>query len=619
MTRTALFSLLVGASLTAQDPTSEAELMALLNTPVTVASSRAMSLRESPGVISYITRDEIQASGARNVVDMLRLIPGFQIAYDTQGSLGLSTRGFWSYDGKCLVLWNDIELNELLYGTVTMADAYPIDQVKRIEIIRGPGSALYGGFAELAVIRFVSVDQQEVKPVAGSIAYGRTKDGDMERQLAAVFSQAANGVNYTVGSGYSKNDYGSSSTTTYLNAMNDNLTFNGFVSNQTIKNPEYPFVSEIAQTKWMQQSFAFKYKFNLDWLTITPYAKYSSSTPWVSDADSGYSRRTVERSKFGVTTLATISKNWAFGFGVERYLDAAWTSSQDTTGSTLTTSGATSITYSNNAAYGEVEYAGLVNVTLGGRYEHHSYAGEKFVPRVAVTKAFETWHVKLLYAEAFRTPSVLNIGAPSITNTSPIEPETTTTYEVELGKQFGKHFLTLNAYRSELEKPLVWRKTSMDDYGGYYNGPSVESKGLEFDYKVRGSWGFVTAAFSKIFQTNNVPDWQVPGDDSRSLGLASDTGKIVANFVASPNFEFGGSVIYSGNKFAYNIFGEVEKFSPKTFVNLNATYHFKSMSAVVGVYDLLDQKELFLQSYAGGVPAMEGRGTEYYIKLKYGF
>ena len=63
----------------------------------TLPKDQAMTLRESPGVISYITRDEIRASGARNIVDVLRLVPGFQVGYDTEGSLGLATRGFWSY------------------------------------------------------------------------------------------------------------------------------------------------------------------------------------------------------------------------------------------------------------------------------------------------------------------------------------------------------------------------------------------------------------------------------------------------------------------------------------------------------------------------------------------
>lgn len=58
-------ALIIGLPVFAQTPSSaEADLLALLNTPVTVASAKAMSLRESPGAISYITRDEILASGA---------------------------------------------------------------------------------------------------------------------------------------------------------------------------------------------------------------------------------------------------------------------------------------------------------------------------------------------------------------------------------------------------------------------------------------------------------------------------------------------------------------------------------------------------------------------------
>src|SRR5947207_1531752 len=49
----------------------------LLNTPVAVASQKAATVRETPGIVTVIARDEIQASGARDLVDVLMLVPGF--------------------------------------------------------------------------------------------------------------------------------------------------------------------------------------------------------------------------------------------------------------------------------------------------------------------------------------------------------------------------------------------------------------------------------------------------------------------------------------------------------------------------------------------------------------
>ncbi len=102
----ALLSLL-SLPLSAQAPAQEnieSDLMTLLNTPVTVASRKAMTTRESPGVITLITREEIQSMGARDLIDVLRMVPGLDFNYDVQGVVGPSMRGLWGYEGKMLLM-----------------------------------------------------------------------------------------------------------------------------------------------------------------------------------------------------------------------------------------------------------------------------------------------------------------------------------------------------------------------------------------------------------------------------------------------------------------------------------------------------------------------------------
>ena len=74
-----------------------AELLELLDTPVTVASKgKAMTIRESPGVVSLVTRQEILDSGARDLIDVLRLVPGLDFACDVQGVVSIGMRGIWA-------------------------------------------------------------------------------------------------------------------------------------------------------------------------------------------------------------------------------------------------------------------------------------------------------------------------------------------------------------------------------------------------------------------------------------------------------------------------------------------------------------------------------------------
>ena len=80
--------------------TAESELQKALNKGTTVSSSKALTLRETPGIISVMSAEEIQNTGARDLTDLLRLIPGFDIAQDLQFVQGISLRGNWSNEGK---------------------------------------------------------------------------------------------------------------------------------------------------------------------------------------------------------------------------------------------------------------------------------------------------------------------------------------------------------------------------------------------------------------------------------------------------------------------------------------------------------------------------------------
>ena len=62
---------------------------------VSVASLKAMSLRESPGIVSVVTREDMLSWGARDLVDVLRMVPGFYLGVDVQGAVGVGIRGNW--------------------------------------------------------------------------------------------------------------------------------------------------------------------------------------------------------------------------------------------------------------------------------------------------------------------------------------------------------------------------------------------------------------------------------------------------------------------------------------------------------------------------------------------
>ncbi|HEX7413290.1 MAG TPA: TonB-dependent receptor plug domain-containing protein, partial [Bacteroidia bacterium] len=132
------------------------ELEKLINSLISVASKKPLNVRESPSIVTLVTADEIKNSGARDLVDVLRLVPGIDFGMDVEGVVGIGMRGNWAHEGKVLLLLDGQEMNEILYATTQFGNHFPIDQIKKIEIIRGPGSAIYGGYAEYGVINIVT-------------------------------------------------------------------------------------------------------------------------------------------------------------------------------------------------------------------------------------------------------------------------------------------------------------------------------------------------------------------------------------------------------------------------------------------------------------------------------
>lgn len=136
----------------------------LLNLEVTVATKTAMTVEEAPSIVSVITGEEIQNMGARDILDVLRTIPGFDLIHPSTNSVELvSVRGMHSaQQNNKIKLMIDGHSLSVLWGSYQFQfSAVPIANIKQIEIIRGPGSALYGTGAFLGVINIITKKPEE--------------------------------------------------------------------------------------------------------------------------------------------------------------------------------------------------------------------------------------------------------------------------------------------------------------------------------------------------------------------------------------------------------------------------------------------------------------------------
>jgi len=135
---------------------------------VTSASLFEENLAETPGVVTVITKEEIDRRGFRQLSEILATIPGFCIAQNDDEKL-ITIRGIYNTTNqKYLLLRNGHRMNEGTLDRVTPFYAYSLESVKQIEIIRGGGSSLYGTGAMMAIINIIT-DDKEMQNIKVSI------------------------------------------------------------------------------------------------------------------------------------------------------------------------------------------------------------------------------------------------------------------------------------------------------------------------------------------------------------------------------------------------------------------------------------------------------------------
>lgn len=137
------------------------DLVSLLDVKVTTASKFSEALADAPGVMSVVSRDELRRFGGLTVREVLERVPGLTgtTAYFTDRSI-LAARGDQTKinGGHILILIDGRPTREVLEGGVIsdVLEAFPVSVLERIEIVKGPGSVLYGTNAFSAVINLIT-------------------------------------------------------------------------------------------------------------------------------------------------------------------------------------------------------------------------------------------------------------------------------------------------------------------------------------------------------------------------------------------------------------------------------------------------------------------------------
>jgi outer membrane receptor for ferrienterochelin and colicins len=131
----------------------------LMQVRISLATKTEETVLTVPSTITVFERSDIQSFGVKNAYDVMNFVPGFQMTRgDWVGAVPKEhARGVYLDNGYILVMINGERLNEVSFGKASVYTPHiPIDIIERIEVIRGPGSALYGSNAFLGVLNIIT-------------------------------------------------------------------------------------------------------------------------------------------------------------------------------------------------------------------------------------------------------------------------------------------------------------------------------------------------------------------------------------------------------------------------------------------------------------------------------
>jgi iron complex outermembrane recepter protein len=213
------------------DTLTELSLESLLNVSVVSASRKSQILGDVTSAVFVINQEDIRRSGATTIPDLLRMVPGVQVASVDGNSWAVSIRGFnGNFANKLLVMIDGRSIYTPLYGGVFWDVQDPVlDNIERIEVIRGSGGTMWGANAVNGVINIITKSSHDTKGGLLSGLTGSYERGTVEARYGATIG---NDTSYRLYVKHAYRDDTFASTGTASDSLR--ITRGGFRSDSTL-------------------------------------------------------------------------------------------------------------------------------------------------------------------------------------------------------------------------------------------------------------------------------------------------------------------------------------------------------------------------------------------------
>ena len=482
------------------------DLESLLNVKVITASKFSESQSDAPGIISVVSQDELRRFGGTTLREVLERVPGLasSTAYFTDRSM-VAARGDQTKinGGHVLFLINGRPTREVLEGGLVsdLLESFPINVLERIEVIKGPGSVLYGSNAFSAVVNLITLSGE-----ANGFSFGGAPGTAGARQLSGEGSYSCRDLRIVGGAQlHQRPDW--NTTYWFNNPIPDDPFAAGVPSVQdaTIRDRSRGGFAGVTY-KGLTTTTSFT-----EWRTAAFVRGTVGENRWRRGfADVGYGFDATRRWKMNVN--ATYTRNL---FAIQEFPFIArdssemlfeWTNFVNPTPRDQVTFGVL-----RNQVLGQETYYGLgfpINISDGTRSGYAGYAqiDHRVVDTVKLIGGFQAnkigslaldlvprggviwspamrWNIKALYGQAFRAPSIneTTLNHPALKGDVNLRPESVATFDVELSYHGDRVQGSANYFHSEHTDSIVI--DASEQVWRYVNRGEATFQGMEFEGK----------------------------------------------------------------------------------------------------------------------------------------
>jgi iron complex outermembrane receptor protein len=196
------------------EPLKQLSLAQLGDVEVTTASKEPEEVWKTPAAVYVLTNEDIRRSGATSIPEVLRLVPGVQVSRIDNDHWAVGIRGFADQFSKSmLVMVDGRSLYTPLFAGVYWAlqDGIILEDVERIEVIRGPGGTIWGANAVTGVINIITKRAKDTHGALASVGGGNIDQGIGEVRYGSGngnFDYRVYGKGFSRGAGFHSNDQG---------------------------------------------------------------------------------------------------------------------------------------------------------------------------------------------------------------------------------------------------------------------------------------------------------------------------------------------------------------------------------------------------------------------------